>query len=129
VISGTATVPGRYLPLITVTDGSGGSASVRFVLQADATSGLLFTSPSPSAPDQASTVGNQVNVSLNNNGKALGLSPTLAVTGLPPGLSFNPASGKVNGKPTTAGTYVVSAVATNVLPAQVSVLTFLWTVS
>jgi type II secretory pathway pseudopilin PulG len=129
VISGTATVPGRYLPLVTVTDGSGGSASVRFLLAATATAGLLFTSPSPSAPDQASTVGNQVNVNLDNNGKALGLSPTLAVTGLPPGLSFNPASGKVNGKPTTAGTYVVSAVATNVLPPQVSVLTFLWTVS
>lgn len=129
VISGTATIPGRYLPLVTVTDGSGGSDSARFALQVTATSGLLFTSPSPSAPDQASAVGNQVNVSLNNNGRVLGLSPTLAVTGLPPGLTLNPASGNVTGKPTAAGTYVVTATVVNLLPPQTSVLTFLWTVS
>jgi hypothetical protein len=129
VLSGTPTVPGRYLPLVTVTDGSGGTASVRFALQVDATAGLLFTSPSPSAADQTSTVGKPANLNLNNNGNALGLSPTLVVTGLPPGLTANPLNGNINGKPTTAGAYVVTAVVTNLVPPQTSVLTFLWTVS
>lgn len=129
VISGTATVPGRYLPLVTVTDGSGGSASARFALTIAASTGLLFTSPSPSAPDQTSTVGTPVSVTIDDNSKPLGLNPTLVVTGLPPGLTVNPKSGKVTGKPTTAGTYVVTAVDTSVLPPQSSVLTFLWTVS
>ncbi len=129
VLSGSPTVPGRYLPLVTVTDGSAGTASRRFAIEVDAISGLVFTSPSLSAPDQASTVGQAVSVTLANNGSALGLSPTLVATGLPPGLSFNPLTGKISGTPTTAGTYVVSAVATNLLPPQVSNLVFLWTVS
>jgi type II secretory pathway pseudopilin PulG len=129
VLSGTPTVPGRYLPQVTVADGAGGSTSVQFALQVDTTTGLLFTSPAPGAADQSSAVGKQVNLSLDSNAKTLGLSPTLAVTGLPPGLSLNSASGKVTGKPTTAGTYTVTAVLTNLAPPQTSVLTFLWTVS
>jgi type II secretory pathway pseudopilin PulG len=129
VLSGTPTVPGRYLPLVTVSDGSGGSASVRFSLQVNATTGLLFTSPSPTAADQTSAVGKQTKLDLSDNSKALGLSPTLSVTGLPPGLTANLVNGSISGKPTTAGTYVVTAVVTNVLPPQSSVLTFLWTVS
>jgi hypothetical protein len=129
VISGTALVPGRYLPLITVADGSGASASVRFALSVKTTTGLLFTSPDPAAPDQNSTVGQNVNLNLDDNSKLLGLSPTLAVTGLPPGLTLNTSSGKINGKPTAAGSYVVTLVNTNLLPPQTSVLTFVWTVS
>jgi type II secretory pathway pseudopilin PulG len=129
LISGSSIVPGRYLPVVTVTDGSAGSASQRFSIEVDALTGLVFTSPGLSAPDQASAVGQQVNVSINNNGKTLGLSPVVVVTGLPPGLSYNAASGNVNGKATTAGTYVVTAVATNLLPPQTSNLVFLWTVS
>jgi len=129
VLSGTPAVPGRYLPLVTVADGSGGTASVRFALQVDATTGLLFTSPTPGAADQTSTVGKQTSLSLNDNSKKLGLSPTLVVTGLPPGLTANPVNGTISGKPTTAGTYVVTATLTNLAPPQNSVLTFLWTVS
>jgi type II secretory pathway pseudopilin PulG len=129
VISGSPTVPGRYLPLVTVADGSGGTASARFAIEVDSTTGLTFTSPSLSAPDQADTVGKQANLKLSDNSNKLGLSPTLAVTGLPPGLTANPLNGNISGKPTTAGTYVVTATLTNLTPPQTAVLTFLWIIS
>jgi hypothetical protein len=129
VLSGTPTVGGRYLPVVTVTDGSGGSASRQFAIEVDSPTGLVFTSPSLSAPDQTSSVGKQTKLTLDTNAKVLGLSPVIAVTGLPPGLTFNPQSGAISGKPTTAGAYVVTAVVTNLVPPQVSNLVFLWTVS
>lgn len=129
VISGPPVVPGRYLPTVTVTDGSGGTASARFALVVNSSTVLNFTSPPLSAPDQSSTVGTLVSVTLSNNGGLLGLLPTLAVTGLPPGLTLNVLTGVVSGRPTTAGTYTVTAIATSLLPPQISNLTFLWTVT
>jgi type II secretory pathway pseudopilin PulG len=129
VIAGLPTVPGRYLPLVTVTDGSSGSASVRFALIVNTATQLIFTSPSYAAADRTSAVGTTVSMTLANNAAVLGLSPTMTISGLPPGLTLNPLTGTVSGRPTTAGTYTVTALATNVLPPQVSTLTFLWTVS
>jgi putative Ig domain-containing protein len=129
VLSGKPTVAGRYLPLVTVTDGSGGSASRRFAIEVGSPNGLIFTSPSLSAPDQTSAMGKPVNLTLGTNGTLLGLSPVLTVTDLPPGLTLNPLTGTVSGSPTTAGTYVVTAVVTNLIPPRVSNLVFLWTVS
>jgi type II secretory pathway pseudopilin PulG len=129
VISGIPTVPGRYLPTVTVTDGLGGRAATTFGLVVTTTSSLVFTSPSLAAADQAGTVGTPVNLPITTNGGTLGLSPVTTVSGLPPGLTYNALSGKVTGKPTAAGTYVVTVVATNVLPPQSSNLTFLWTVT
>jgi type II secretory pathway pseudopilin PulG len=129
VLSGLPAVPGRYLPTVTATDGSGGSASQRFALLVNSSTALIFTSPAPSAPDQASTVGSTVSLALASNAGLLGLSPATTVTGLPPGLTLNPLTGTISGRPTTAGTYTVTAVVTNLLPPQTSVLTFLWKVS
>ena len=129
VISGLPTVPGRYLPTVTVTDGLGGRAATSFALVVTSTSSLVFTSPALGGADQTGTVGTPVNLPVTTNGGLLGLSPVMTVTGLPPGLTYNAASQKITGKPTAAGTYVVTAVATNVLPPQSSNLTFLWTVT
>jgi prepilin-type N-terminal cleavage/methylation domain-containing protein len=132
VMSGLPTVAGRYLPIVSVSDGlggTGGTATQQFQLLVTTSSKLIFTSPSLTAADQTSTVGTPVAVSFLTNGSTLGLSPALTVTGLPPGLTMNPVTGTVTGTPTKAGTYTVTTVATNVLPAQVSNLTFLWKVS
>ena len=125
-IAGIPTVPGRYLPTVTVTDGLGGRAATTFTLTVTTTTSLVFTSPST---DQADPVGKQVNLPITTNASTLGLGPVVTTSGLPPGLTYNPASGKITGKPTAAGTYVVTVVATNVLPPQSSNQTFLWTIT
>jgi prepilin-type N-terminal cleavage/methylation domain-containing protein len=130
-ISGLPTISGRYLPKITVSDGlggTGGTATRMFSLTVT-WSGLLFTSPSLTAPDQTSQLGKQTSLTLDTNGNLLGLVPTTTVAGLPPGLSFNSNSGKISGKPTTAGVYTVTVQAVNLLPPQTTNLTFLWTVT
>lgn len=129
VISGVPVVPGRYLPTVTVTDGLGGKASTTFVLLVQTTTQLIFTSPSLAAPDQTTAAGAPVNLKIGDNSSALGLKPTLAVSGLPPGLTANLLSGTISGKPTTPGTYTVTALATNLTPPQTSVLTFVWTIT
>ncbi|SNY66515.1 putative Ig domain-containing protein [Paractinoplanes atraurantiacus] len=129
VISGVATVPGRYLPAITVTDTLGNKATQSFALTITTTTLLSFTSPNPLAPDQTSASGKQVNLKATDNGSALGLSPVITATGLPPGLTLNGASGNISGKPDTPGTYVVTLTSTNLLPPQTSVLTFVWTIT
>ncbi|MEU8819569.1 putative Ig domain-containing protein [Actinoplanes sp. NPDC048796] len=129
VISGVATVPGRYLPAITVTDALGNKATQSFVLTITTTTLLSFTSPDPLAPDQTSPAGKQVNLKATDNGSVLGLSPRITATGLPPGLELNPSSGNISGKPDTPGTYVVTLTSANLLPPQTSVLTFVWTIT
>ncbi|HYF37654.1 MAG TPA: S8 family serine peptidase [Prosthecobacter sp.] len=48
-------------------------------------------------------------------------------TGVPPGMSFNPKSGELSGRPTVAGTYAVKVTATNAAGTS-SPLTTMWTV-
>jgi prepilin-type N-terminal cleavage/methylation domain-containing protein len=130
VLSGLPTVPGRYLPNVTVTDSLGGTASVSFVLIVDTSSTLIFTSPSLAAADQTSPSGSSTSLVIKNNGSLLGLSPTIALpTGLPPGLTMNLVTGTISGTPTTPGSYVVNLLATNLLPPQTSNLTFVWTIT
>lgn len=128
-LTGVATVPGRYLPTVTVTDGAGGTAQRTFVLLITTTTGLAFTSPDPLDPDQTSPAGKNVNLKVVDNGSALGLNPVVTAVGLPPGLSVNSGSGNIGGKPTTPGAYLVTLTSTNVLPPRTAVLTFLWTIT
>jgi hypothetical protein len=132
VITGTPLVPGRYLPKVTVSDGlggTGGTATQQFQLVATTSTQLFFTSPAFTAADQKSAVGTPASVSFQTNGTLLGLSPVLTVSGLPPGMTLNALTGTISGTPANAGVYTVTMVATSVLPAQVSNLTFLWTVT
>jgi prepilin-type N-terminal cleavage/methylation domain-containing protein len=127
-MSGLPTVPGRYVPTVTVTDGLNGTFSGSFVLVVTTSSSLIFTSPDPASADQTSSVGSAITLTLGTNADLLGLNPKFEATGLPDGLKLSKAKGTISGTPTTAGTYLVTVVAADPNPAQTSTLTFVWTI-
>jgi hypothetical protein len=127
-ISGLPTVPGRYLPTVTVTDGLNGTFSDSFELIVTTSTSLIFTSPSPGAADQTSAVGSAVTLTLGTNADLLGLNPKFEATGLPDGLKLSKSKGTISGKPTTPGEYLVTVVAADPNPAQTATLTFVWTI-
>jgi type II secretory pathway pseudopilin PulG len=130
VLAGTPTVAGRYLPTITVTDEAGKTVATTFELIVDTTLGLTFTAPAMTGLTQAAKVGDDVSLTLATNVDLLLLkNETFETTGLPPGLTMR-GNGTISGKPTAAGTYLVTVTATSKLPPQqTAVLTFVWTIS
>ena len=129
VMTGLPTISGRYLPAVTVTDSLGGTATTRFVLLVNTTTNLVFTSPIWTVADQTTPSGTSVSVNFQTNGTLLGLSPTLTATNMPNGLSFNPVTGTISGKPNKPGSYPVTVTATSLVPPQVSSYSFIWTVT
>ncbi|MBB2946606.1 prepilin-type N-terminal cleavage/methylation domain-containing protein [Actinoplanes lutulentus] len=127
-ISGKPTASGRFLPTITVTDGTGATASQRVSIIVTTTTSLVFTAPALTAADQSTVKGAAASLTLTTNGALLGLSPVVTVTGLPTGMSYNALTGIISGTPTTAGSYTVTATATG-LSSNLSVLTFIWKVT
>jgi len=128
-VNSKSSASGRFLPSITVADGSGGSASQQIVVLVTTSSSLVFTAPALAAPDQSTAKGSATSLTLSTNGTLLGLSPVLTISGLPPGLSLNALTGVISGTPTAAGTYTVTATATAVTPPSSSILTFVWTIT
>nr|WP_296074386.1 Ig domain-containing protein [uncultured Actinoplanes sp.] len=135
-ISGTPTIPGRYVPTITVTDGlggTGGTVSKTFVLIVTTPStSLVFTSPAfGDSLDRTTAVNTPASLGpFTTNAALLGLTATMSATGLPPGLTFNPLTRTISGTPTTARTdpYKVTVTATNLVPPASTRYSFLWTI-
>ncbi|MBW6436070.1 Ig domain-containing protein [Actinoplanes hulinensis] len=131
VVSGTPTVPGRYLLKATVTDGLGGTDSQTFELVVATTTRLTFTTPNPVGADRTSVAGTATSLVLATNGPSLSLGNiSYTVTGLPPGLTFNHGQKTITGTPTTKGTYLVTITATSTPPTpQTAVLNLVWTIT
>jgi prepilin-type N-terminal cleavage/methylation domain-containing protein len=131
-VSGRPTATGRFLPTITVTDGTGATASRQIVviINSDAKKpSLVFTAPSLTAADRTSARNVATSLNLTTNGTLLGLSPVITVSGLPPGLSYNALTGTISGTPTTTGVYRVTASASALTPPSNSYLNFVWTIT
>ena len=87
--------------------------------------GNIVTVTSPG--NQAGTVVTAASAQVHASDSASGQTLTYSATGLPPGLSINPATGLISGTPTTAGTYNVTASAKDGTGASGSAA-FTWTI-
>jgi O-glycosyl hydrolase len=106
----SATIPARSL--------------VTYVIPAGGT-GNTVTVASPG--NQAGTVGTATSLQLHASDSASGQALTYSATGLPAGLVLNAASGLISGTPSAAGTYTVTATATDTTGAAGSAV-FTWTI-
>lgn len=104
VVPPTATLGDIYNVQLTATDGSGATATTGFAI-------TVSTNVAPYAPTVDNKIAKQnllYGVTLpefyDDNGDTL----TYSATGLPPGLTFNPANRQITGTPTTPGSWVVS---------------------
>jgi F5/8 type C domain/Ricin-type beta-trefoil lectin domain/Putative Ig domain len=77
---------------------------------------------------QTSTVGTAVNLQIQASDSAAGQTLTYGATGLPAGLSINPASGLISGTPTAAATSTVTVTVQDTTGATGSAM-FNWTVN
>jgi hypothetical protein len=85
---------------------------------------VTVTSPG----NQTGTVGTAASVQVHASDSASGQTLTYGASGLPPGLSGNPATGLISGTPTTAGTYDVTVTARDGTGATGSA-PFTWTIN
>jgi hypothetical protein len=90
-------------------------------------SGTTNSAPVLANPgNQSSTVGTPASLQLSGSDPA-GQSLTYGATTLPPGLGIATTTGRISGTPTTAGSYVVTAVVTDGVLSDSK--TFTWTVA
>jgi serine protease len=108
------------------TNGGNGQCEISHVIVGNGGGSVTVANPG----NKTGTVGTAVSaVTLTASG---GVTPyTWSATGLPPGLSIGSSSGTISGTPSTAGTYSVTATATDsTTPTHLTgSTTFTWTIS
>jgi hypothetical protein len=120
----TGVISGTTEPLIedtivtlTATDGTGSSATASFLWH-------VWNTITVIAPGTESlAAGAAVNVPVSATDSAAGQTLTFSATGLPGGLSIDPASGAITGSTTTAGEYTVTVTAADETGSTGSVTT------
>jgi serine protease len=107
------------------TNGGNGQCEISHAIVGGGTGSVTVTNPG----SRTGTTGTATSLTLTASG---GVTPyTWSATGLPPGLAISSTSGVISGTPTTAGTYSVTATATDsTTPTHLSgSTTFSWTIS
>ena len=126
LISGTPTAFGNFSVTVTATDATGASGSASFTWTVTDANGSFVTVTNPGS--QTGTVGTPISgLQLKATDSTSGQTLTFTATGLPPGLSIS-SSGLITGTPTAAGSFAVTATASDSLGTSGSA-TFTWTIS
>lgn len=117
-IGGTPTAPGTFAVTVLATDAAGNTGTTTFtwtVTRPDTTAPAIGTLADVTTP--AGSAVTPIDVTVDDS------TATVAVTGLPPGLAYDAASGRITGTPPTPGDDTVTVTATD--PAgNVSTQTF-----
>ncbi|GAA4591029.1 prepilin-type N-terminal cleavage/methylation domain-containing protein [Actinoplanes octamycinicus] len=128
ISGGPVLIGGRYLPTVTVKDGTGATQTASFAMQVGSpTSTLQFTSPGVVV---TSSKLQSVTLTVATNADDIGVNiKSIDATGLPLGVNLSGKGDKISGKPTLPGVYTVTLQATTGgKDSQTSKYTFVWTV-
>jgi PKD repeat protein len=128
-ISGTidpgAAVNSPYQTTITATDPDGNSASTTFAWSVNPSDTVTLTNPW----SETNNIGEEVTLQLQASSSQGYEITGYDVLGLPAGLSLNPQTGAITGVPTTAGSYTITAWATDTAGTTSAIQFFTWTIS
>jgi prepilin-type N-terminal cleavage/methylation domain-containing protein len=122
VVSGIPINGTRFLTVVTVTDSLGVKATKSFVFNVAAPNPAYVKVTAPVA-DRSDAVNASVSIPLTASGGSN--TYTWTATGLPTGVTLSGAT--LTGKPTVAGTYVVTVKAQDT-PSKVATMMFTWTI-
>jgi hypothetical protein len=125
LISGTPTAAGTFSVTAKATDNTGASGSATFTWTIHAVTGNTVTVTNPGS--KTGTVGTATSLQLSATDSGSGTTLTFTATGLPTGLTIS-SSGLISGTPTAAGTFSVTAKATDNTGASGTTV-FTWTIS
>jgi hypothetical protein len=99
-ITGTPTTAGSYTPSVQVADTTGSQATATFSWAVPSSAGGSNTITVTSPGEQSNPVGTPLSLQIQASDTANGAALTYSATGLPDGLTINPATGVISGTPT-----------------------------